>query len=74
MTIRSKTKYQKPKRRLFGIWFLIFGLAGCAKYYYNPAPQILPQYIKKMAIRPFANRTQQFGNRRKIDPGRSIPD
>jgi hypothetical protein len=35
-------------------------IAGCAKYYYNPAPQILPQYIHKMAIRPFANHTQQF--------------
>jgi hypothetical protein len=36
-------------------------LAGCSKYYYNPAPQVLPQYIRKLAVRPFANHTQQFG-------------
>jgi len=34
--------------------------AGCSKYYYNPAPQVLPQYIRKLAVRPFANHTRQF--------------
>ena len=41
-------------------------LAGCSKYYYNPAPQILPQYIKKMAVRPFANHTKQYGIEDKL--------
>src|ERR1035437_9674495 len=35
-------------------------LCGCSKYYYNPAPQVLPQYIQKLAIRTFANHTLQF--------------
>jgi hypothetical protein len=41
-------------------------LGGCAKYYYNPSPQILPQYILKIAIRQFANHTQQFGIEDKL--------
>jgi hypothetical protein len=41
-------------------------IAGCSKYYYNPAPQILPQYISKIAIRPFANHTQQYGLEDKL--------
>src|SRR5262249_34948389 len=41
-------------------------LSGCSKYYYNPAPQILPQYISKLAIRPFANRTKQYGLEEKL--------
>jgi len=41
-------------------------VTGCSKYYYNPAPQILPQYISKIAIRPFANRTQQYGLEDKL--------
>jgi hypothetical protein len=40
--------------------------AGCSKYYYNPAPQILPQYIKKLAVRPFSNHTQQYGLEDKL--------
>jgi hypothetical protein len=39
---------------------------GCSKYYYNPAPQVLPQYIRKLAIRPFANHTQQYGLEDKL--------
>jgi len=45
---------------------LAFLLTACSKYYYNPAPQILPQYIKKIAIRPFVNHTQQFGIEDKL--------
>jgi hypothetical protein len=40
--------------------------AGCSKYYYNPAPQVLPQYIRKLAVRPFANHTQQFSLESKL--------
>ena len=41
-------------------------LCGCSKYYYNPAPQILPQYISKIAIRSFANHTRQYGLEDKL--------
>ena len=41
-------------------------LAGCSKYYYNPAPQVLPQHIQKIAIRAFANHTQQYGLEDKL--------
>ena len=50
----------KSKKYLLALSLVIFGLAGCSKYYYNPAPQVLPQYITKLAIRPFANHTSQF--------------
>ncbi len=45
---------------------LVLLVTGCSKYYYNPAPQILPQYISKISIRPFANRTQQYGLEDKL--------
>ncbi len=41
-------------------------LSGCSKYYYNPAPQILPQYISKIAIRPFTNHTKQYSLEDKL--------
>ena len=66
---------QAASRRIFqrhlnwtraGLSALLFSLTGCAKYYYNPAPQVLPQYIRKIAIRPFANHTQQYGLEDKL--------
>ena len=45
--------------------FLIL-LAGCSKYYYNPAPQVLPQHIRSIAVRPFTNHTQQYGLEDKL--------
>ncbi len=33
---------------------------------YNPAPQILPGNVKKIAIRPIVNKTQQFGLEDKL--------
>ena len=42
------------------ILFCGFVLGGCASVY-DPAPQILPEHIKKVHIRPFINRTNQFG-------------
>ena len=41
-------------------------MGGCSKYYYNPAPQILPSYISKIAVRHFANHTQQYGLEDKL--------
>jgi len=40
--------------------------SSCSKYYYNPAPQVLPQHIQKLAIRAFANKTQQYGLEDKL--------
>lgn len=46
------------------------GLAACSTtgsdVIYNPAQQKLPIYIKRIAVRPFANKTQQFGLEEKI--------
>jgi hypothetical protein len=45
---------------------LTFALVGCQKYYYNPAPQVLPSYIGKISVRAFANHTQQYGLEDKL--------
>ncbi len=42
------------------------GLTACQKYYYNPAPQVLPQHIARLAVRAFANHTQQYGLEDKL--------
>ncbi|MBI5744562.1 MAG: hypothetical protein HY952_08440 [Elusimicrobia bacterium] len=47
----------------------VLGLAACggsSDIIYKPAAQKLPQYIKRIAVRPFANKTQQFGLEEKI--------
>ena len=43
-------------------------LAACAgsDILYKPAQQKLPQHIKLIAVRPFTNKTQQFGLEEKI--------
>ena len=44
-------------------------LAACSAssdIIYRPAEQKLPIYIKRIAVRPFANKTQQFGLEEKI--------
>lgn len=44
------------------------GLAACSgsEIVYRPAEQKLPQYIKRISVRPFANKTQQFGLEEKL--------
>jgi hypothetical protein len=44
----------------------LLALTACQKYYYNPAPQVLPSYIQKVSVRPFANHTQQYGLEDKL--------
>jgi len=46
----------------------VMGLAACSSsdIVYKPATQKLPLYIKRIAVRPFANKTQQFGLEEKI--------
>lgn len=44
-------------------------LAACgasSDIIYRPAEQKLPEHIKRIAVRPFANKTQQFGLEEKI--------
>jgi len=46
---------------------LIIGLiliTGCQAY--TPRPQVLPQHIKKIAVRPFVNHTSQLGLEDKL--------
>jgi hypothetical protein len=55
-------------KKLFLLAALV-GLGACgatSDIVYNPAAQKLPQYIKRIAVRPFANKTQQFGLEEKI--------
>lgn len=65
----GKLKIKNEKCGFRNLSFLIFNFAllgGCAKYYYNPSPPILPSYIRKLAIRAFANHTQQYGLEDKL--------
>ncbi|MBI4064385.1 MAG: hypothetical protein HY401_08820 [Elusimicrobia bacterium] len=43
-------------------------LTSCAQsdVVYRPSPQILPSHIRKIAIRPFVNKTQQFALEDKL--------
>ncbi len=41
-------------------------LSGCAGSVYEPAPSILPPHIRKINVRPFANKTQFFGLEEKL--------
>ncbi len=47
---------------------LLLGAAACAgdDVAYRPTPQILPQHISRIAIRPVINKTQQFGLEDKL--------
>ncbi len=46
------------------VWLILFSFAvffvSCAAPY-DPAPQILPSYIKKVYVRPIINNTNQYG-------------
>src|ERR1039458_5808549 len=41
-------------------------LSGCLGIYTHQKPSVLPPYIQKIAIRPFANHTQQYGLEDKL--------
>jgi len=51
-------------KKLFFLFLLCIGFAGCKMY--TPQQQILPEYIKKIAIRPFLNKTSQLGLEDKL--------
>jgi len=42
------------------------GCAGPKDLSYHPSPQILPAHIRKIAVRPIVNKTQQFGLEDKL--------
>lgn len=41
-------------------------MGGCLGFYQHQKPSVLPPYIQKIAIRPFANHTQQYGLEDKL--------
>jgi len=47
----------------FGLAAIVF--CGCTAPY-TPAPQILPQHVRKIYIRPFVNDTNQYGIEEKL--------
>ncbi|KAF0127485.1 MAG: hypothetical protein FD189_1885 [Elusimicrobia bacterium] len=46
--------------------FLLAACAGGPDMVYRPAEQKLPQHIKRIAVRPFINKTPQFGLEEKL--------
>ena len=50
---------------IFAAALAITGCAGTG-ISYKPAEQKMPQYIKKIAVRPFMNKTPQFGLEEKL--------
>src|SRR5580765_6274731 len=47
--------------------FVFFSLVtGCSKTFLRSGPPALPEYIQKIAIRPFSNHTQQYGLEDKL--------
>ena len=51
------------------IVFAALAMAGCSgsDILYRPAEQKMPQHIKRIAVRPFVNKTQQFGLEEKLN-------
>ncbi|MGC8867432.1 MAG: LPS assembly lipoprotein LptE [Elusimicrobiales bacterium] len=45
---------------------IILSSCSSSKIIYNPAPQILPQHIKTIAVRPFLNKSSIFGMEEKL--------
>ncbi|MDD3064714.1 MAG: LPS assembly lipoprotein LptE [Endomicrobiaceae bacterium] len=54
-------------KKLFALLIIFFGFAaaGCDSPY-QPTPQLLPAYIKKIYVRPVVNNTNQYGLEDKL--------
>ncbi|MEK7389251.1 MAG: LPS assembly lipoprotein LptE [Elusimicrobiota bacterium] len=53
--------------RLFALTSSLLILSGCGTdVAYRPTPQILPQHVQRLALRPVINKTQQFGLEDKL--------
>jgi len=57
--------FSKMRSIVYAMLAFVFILAGCSSPY-KPAPQILPQHIKKISVRPFVNNTTQYGLEEKL--------
>ncbi len=64
--IRNKGYFMKNKIKMYVLGFLVLILTACAAPY-QPAPQILPQNVRKIYIKPFVNDTNQFGIEEKLN-------
>jgi len=53
------------KSFLYAAGVVLFLAVGCASPY-KPAPQILPQNVKKVFVKPFVNSTSQYGLEDKL--------
>jgi len=51
---------------LIGLFPVAFLWSGCLGFHTHQKPSILPPYIQKIAVRPFANHTQQYGLEDKL--------
>ncbi|HOI42131.1 MAG TPA: LptE family protein [Elusimicrobiales bacterium] len=54
------------KKSVIASALLLAACAGGPDVVYRPAEQKLPQHIKRIAVRPFVNKTQQFGLEEKL--------
>lgn len=63
--MKLKSRFVSSSLR-FTVYCILFTvLSGCSSPY-TPAPQILPQHIKKISVRPFTNSTTQYGLEEKL--------
>lgn len=56
-------------KKIYCLVLVICVISGCANkphIVYSPNPQILPQHIKKIAVRQFKNKTQYYGLEEKL--------
>ena len=56
----------RTKHLLLIFFPVLFFLSGCFAFHSHQKPSILPPYIQKIAVRPFANHTQQYGLEDKL--------
>jgi hypothetical protein len=54
------------RRALLGCLAVLAAGCGSEDISYHPAPQLLPQNIQKLSLRPVVNKTQQFGLEEKL--------
>jgi len=53
-------------KKLLPLAFLALASACGTDVAYKPTPQILPQHVQRLALRPISNKTQQFGLEDKL--------
>ncbi len=53
-------------KKLLPLAFIALAAACGTDVAYKPTPQILPQHVQRLALRPIVNKTQQFGLEDKL--------